>query len=67
MESKIYGVLDSNDCLIDISLNKTAVKRYATLNGYAKIGYRFGYHAFFCSEKINNKWVDYSIHTECNN
>lgn len=62
----IYGVLDNNDCLIDISKSEKAVKRYATLNGYNKVGYRQGYHAFFSAEKIDGKWVNYSIHTGCN-
>lgn len=57
MESKIYGVFDSNDCLIDISRSESATKRHATLNGYDKIGYRVGYNAFFSAEKVNNKWV----------
>lgn len=59
MESRIYGILDSNDCLIDVSNTETGAKRYATLNGYDKIGYRVGYNAFILAEKINNKWVKY--------
>lgn len=62
MEAKIYGVLDSNDCLIDISKTERGAKRYATLNDYNKIGYRLGYHAFISHEKINNKWRKYYIH-----
>jgi len=57
MKTKIYGVFDSNDCLIDISLSETATKRYATINGYDKIGYRIGYNAFYCAEKTNGKWL----------
>lgn len=57
MESRIYGVLDSNNCQIDISTSEAVTKRYATLNGYKKLSYRIGYNAFLCSEKINNKWV----------
>ena len=57
MEAKIYGVLDANDCLIDISRNEQAAKRHATTNGYTKVGYRVGYNAFISAEKINNKWV----------
>jgi len=58
MEAKIYGVLDANDCLIDISRNEAATKRHATINGYTKVGYRVGYNAFISAEKINNKWVN---------
>jgi hypothetical protein len=50
MESKIYGIIDNNNCLIDTS---------KTLNGYNKIGYRIGYNAFISHEKINNKWEIY--------
>lgn len=57
MEARIYGVLDSNNCLIDISRSERGCKRYATLNGYDKVGYRIGYNAFILAEKINNKWV----------
>ncbi|MFO0090034.1 MAG: hypothetical protein ACK518_04460 [bacterium] len=57
MESRIYGVLDSNNCQIDISKSEAQTKRHATKNGYTKISYRVGYNAFLCAEKINNKWV----------
>ena len=59
MEARIYGVLDSNNCLIDTSRTERGCKRYATLNGYNKIGYRIGYNAFISHEKINNKWKVY--------
>ena len=62
MESRIYGVLDSNNCLIDISRSERGCKRYATINGYIKIGYRIGYNGFISHEKINNKWITLSIH-----
>lgn len=57
MESKIYGVLDNNNCLIDISRSERAAKIYATKNNYTKVGYRLGYNAFISAEKINNKWI----------
>ena len=56
MEAKIYGVLDNNNCLIDVSRNEKGAKRYATLNGYTKIGYRIGYNAFILAEKVGKKW-----------
>lgn len=58
MEARIYGVLDSNNCLIDVSRSERGAKRYATNHGYNKIGYRVGYNAFICAEKINNKWQE---------
>jgi len=58
MGQRIYGVLDSDDCLIDISRNEAATKRYATINGYTKVGYRVGYNAFISAEKFNNKWAN---------
>ena len=59
MEAKIYGVIDSNNCLLDISRSERAVKIYATKNGFYKIGYRVGYNAIISHKKINNKWVHY--------
>lgn len=66
MDAKIYGVLDNNDCLVDISRSEKGTKRYATNNGYNKIGYRYGYNAFVLAEKIKGKWVNFSIHIGCN-
>jgi|GEM_PF-2944742 len=62
MEAKIYGILDKDNCLIDISRSERGAKVYATKNGYNKIGYRIGYNGFISHEKINNKWVTLSIH-----
>ena len=58
----IYGVIDKDNCLIDISLSEKGTKRYATLNGYDKIGCRFngGYNAIILAEKIKNKWKNYT-------
>ena len=58
METRIYGILDNNDCLIDVSLSLKAAKRYATLNGYNKVGYRVGYNAFVLCEKVGTKWIN---------
>ena len=54
----IFGVIDNNNCLIDISRSLRGCKRYATLNGYNKIGFRNAnsYNAVISHEKINNKW-----------
>ena len=59
MEAKIYGILDKNNCLIDVSKSERGCKRYATLHDYNKIGYRIGYTAFISHEKINNKWKSF--------
>lgn len=57
---RIYGVIDANDCLIDISRSETVTKQYATKNGYNKIGYRIGYNATITHEKLKNKWLKIS-------
>ena len=56
MEAKIYGVLDKNNCQIDISRSEKGTKRYATLHGYNKVGFRIGYNVFILAEKLKNKW-----------
>ena len=58
METRIYGILDNNDCLIDVSLSLKAAKRYATLNGYNKVGYRVGYNAVSLCERVGTKWIN---------
>lgn len=58
MNKRIYGVFDSNNCLIDTSLTLQGAKNYATRHGYTKVGYRVGYNAFPAAEKINGKWVN---------
>ena len=57
----IYGIIDNNNCLIDVSKSLRGCKRYATLNGYSKIGFRNvnHYYATISHEKINNKWKEY--------
>ena len=61
MEARIYGILDKDNCLIDISKSERGAKVYATKNGYNLVGYRIGYSAFFLSEKRNKKWVNLFI------
>ena len=51
MEAKIYGVLDANDCQIDISLSERGTKKFATINGYKTVSYRIGYNVFICAKK----------------
>lgn len=57
MEAKIYGILDKDNCLIDVSNSERGAKIVATKNGYNKIGYRIGYNAFILAEKVKNKWI----------
>jgi hypothetical protein len=56
MEAKIYGIIDNNGCIIDVSKTEKGCKRYATLNGHTLIGYRVGYNGFITHEKIGKKW-----------
>ena len=56
MEAKIYGVLDKNNCQIDISISEKGTKRYATINNYKTVSYRVGYNVFILAEKLKNKW-----------
>ena len=55
----IYGVLDSNDCHVDVSDSEKGAKNYATRHGYdvVTIRYNCGYNAAKIAQKINNKWV----------
>lgn len=53
MEAKIYGVLDKNNCQIDISRSEKGAKRYATLHGYNKVGFRIGYNVFILAGNKN--------------
>ncbi len=53
---KVYGVINNDNVLIDISLSEIGTKRYATNNQYNKIGYRIEYNAIVTHEKIGNKW-----------
>ena len=53
----IHGIINNNNCLIDISKSEQTTKRYATINGYNKIGCRNvnSYNARITHEKINKK------------
>lgn len=58
----IYGILDSNDCHIDISISLKGTKRYATIHGYNKVSIRYncGYDVDILFEKRNNKWIKHN-------
>ena len=60
MESRVYGIINSDGCLIDTSNTELGAKQYATRNKYNTIGYRIGYNAFILAEKINGKWKPYN-------
>ena len=57
----IYGIIDQNNCLIDISKSLKGCKRYATQNGYNKIGYRnvMSYNAVVSHKKVGLKRVEF--------
>jgi len=59
--SNIYGVLDRNDCHIDVSLSLIGAKRVATKEGYSKVSCRYnsGYDVEILFQKVNGKWVAY--------
>lgn len=54
----IYGVLDKNDCHLDVSTSLKGAKRFATNHGYKKVSIRYnsGYNVAILFEKVNNKW-----------
>jgi hypothetical protein len=58
----IYGVLDRNDCHIDISPSLKGTKRVATKQGYSKVSIRYncGYNITVLFQKINGKWKPYN-------
>lgn len=58
----IYGVLDRNDCHIDISLSLKGAKRVATNNRYNKVSVRYngGYNVEILFEKVNGKWKKFN-------
>lgn len=57
---KIYGVIDNDNVIHDVSKTEKGAKCYATLHGYNKVGYRPNgqYYGIPVAEKINNKWVN---------
>lgn len=59
MEARIYGIIDKDNVLIDVSRTERGCKRYATLNGFKTVGYRVGYNAFVLATKNGKKWQSY--------
>ena len=57
----IYGVLDRDNCHIDVSTSLKGTKRVATNNGYNKVSIRYnsGYNVSILFQKTNGKWVKF--------
>lgn len=53
----VYGVVNSEGCLIDTSLTLLGAKQYATRHGYKTIGVRAEYNVFATWEKVGSKWI----------
>lgn len=53
-----YGILNKDDCHIDVSKTERGAKNYATRHGYntVTIRYNCSYHVNIISKKINGKW-----------
>lgn len=55
----VYGVLDSNNCHIDVSLSLLGAKQYATRHGYKQVSIRYncGYNVdVVATKQANGKW-----------
>jgi len=57
---QVYGVLDRNDCHIDVSLSLKGTKRVATNQGYKRVSVRNDYNVTVLFEKVNSKWKEVS-------
>ena len=57
--SNTYGILNSENCHVDVSNTEQGAKNYATRHDYKFVTVRFngGYIAKVIAEKIKNKWV----------
>jgi len=61
MNNNTYGVITGSDnTYVDTSNTLKGAKRYATINGYKKVGIRYnsGYVVKVLAIKFNNKWVN---------
>lgn len=58
---KIWGVVDKEDCIHDVSCTEIGAKRYATNRGYTKVGYRLAYNYHGTITHVKNErtgnWV----------
>lgn len=54
----IYGIVNNQGIHHDVSRTERGAKRYASLNGYAKVSIRQGggYNPIIFAEKVNGKW-----------
>ena len=55
--NSIYGILNAEDCHIDVSNSLHGAKCYASRNGYKKISERVGYNVVRTWAKVLGKWV----------
>ena len=55
----IYGVLDRNNCHIDVSETLLGAKQYATRNGYEVVSKRVEYNVIVAAKKVGNKWINF--------
>tara|TARA_R110002096_G_scaffold291900_1_gene486119 strand:+ start:3199 stop:3381 length:183 start_codon:yes stop_codon:yes gene_type:complete len=53
----IYGIINKDNSLIDVSNTLLGAKQYATRNEYKKVGYRVGYNVIETWTKDKKKWV----------
>jgi len=53
-----YGVINNEGIYFDTSFTLRGAKRYATINGYTRVGKRYdcGYHITILAIKTNGKW-----------
>lgn len=54
---RIYGIINKDNSLIDVSSTLLGAKQYATRNDYKKVGYRVGYNVIETWTKVEKKWV----------
>ena len=54
---RIYGIINRDNALIDVSNTLLGAKQYATRNDYKKVGYRVEYNVIETWTKVKNKWV----------
>lgn len=68
MTQAIYGILDRNQCHIDVSNSLLGAKQYATRNGYGVVSMRYEYNVTVIAYKKNDKWIsEYDVIKTLNN
>lgn len=56
-----YGILNKDNCHVDVSKTSRGAKSYATRHGYNAVSIRYngGYNAIVVAKKVNGKWINY--------